>query len=49
MFSRQGKQERLDQYRQLLSEGEFTAAELAAQLGVPRWPSCRANFETSAS
>jgi len=34
--SKQGKQERLEQYQQLLSEEGLTPAQLAAKLGVPR-------------
>jgi DNA-binding transcriptional ArsR family regulator len=34
--SKQGKQERLSQYEDLLSDDELTAAQLAARLGVPR-------------
>lgn len=34
--SKKGKQERLGQYEELLSEGGLTQAELAARLGVPR-------------
>lgn len=34
--SKQGKQERLSQYEELLSEGDLTPAQLAARLGVPR-------------
>ena len=34
--SKQGKQERLDRYTELLSEEACTPAQLAAKLGVPR-------------
>lgn len=34
--SKQSKQDRLEQYRQLLSEEELTQAQIAARLGVPR-------------
>jgi predicted DNA-binding transcriptional regulator YafY len=34
--SKQGKQERLAQYRELLSEEELTQAQIAKRLGVPR-------------
>jgi predicted DNA-binding transcriptional regulator YafY len=34
--SKQGKQERLAQYQNLLSEEALTPAQLAARLGVPR-------------
>lgn len=34
--SKQGKQERLSQYEELLSEGELSPAQLAARLRVPR-------------
>lgn len=34
--NKQNKQERLEQYRQLLGEEELTQAQIAARLGVPR-------------
>lgn len=34
--SKQGKQERLAQYQELLREEALTPAQLAARLGVPR-------------
>ncbi len=34
--SKQGKRERLEQYRQLLEQEELTQAQIAARLGVPR-------------
>jgi predicted ArsR family transcriptional regulator len=34
--SKQGKQERLAQYQELLSSEALTPAQLAAKLGVPR-------------
>lgn len=34
--SKQGKQERLGQYEELLSEETLTPAQIAARLGVPR-------------
>lgn len=34
--SKQGKQERLAQYQELLGEEALTPAQLAARLGVPR-------------
>jgi predicted DNA-binding transcriptional regulator YafY len=34
--SKQGKQERLAQYQELLNDEALTPAELAAKLGVPR-------------
>ena len=34
--SKQGKQERLAQYQELLSEEALTPAQIAAKLGVPR-------------
>jgi DNA-binding IclR family transcriptional regulator len=34
--SKQGKQERLGQYEQLLGEDELSQAEIARRLGVPR-------------
>lgn len=34
--SKQGKQERLAQYQELLGEEELTQAQIAQRLGVPR-------------
>lgn len=34
--SKQGKQERLERYTELLDEEGYTPAQLAAKLGVPR-------------
>ncbi len=34
--SKQGKQERLEQYSELLGEADLSQAELARRLGVPR-------------